>query len=353
MPGHDIICIGASAGGVPALVQLVSALPPDLPASIFIALHVSPYGPSYMPGILSRAGPLPATNPHDGQPIEKGQIYIAPPDRHLFIVDSRVQVVRGPRENGYRPAIDALFRTAALNYGPRVVGVVLTGTLDDGTIGLGHIHRRGGLTMVQEPTEALYPDMPLSAIEHVPVDYVLPIAQIAPALVRLSMEEVKPVREEQASPTPDASDVNGTEIVQQDKLEFEEGKTPNTRSVLTCPDCGGVLWELDDGQLVHFRCHVGHTYSLESLVAEQDETVEHALWSAVRILKERAMLMDRLATRLGQQGTSRAAGHFNDQAREAERNADLIRQLILRAGPPPGEPGAPEAESGTTGETQT
>ena len=188
MADHDIVVVGASAGGVEALTNLVAALPADLPASLFVVLHVPATGTSTLPDILSRSGPLPASHAKDGEPIEQGRVYVAPPDHHLLLRDDHVHLARGPRENGHRPAVDPLFRSAAWEHSTRVVGVVLSGALDDGTAGLLAIKARGGVAVVQQPEDALYAGMPNNAIEHVEVDHVLPAAAIAGMLARLAAE---------------------------------------------------------------------------------------------------------------------------------------------------------------------
>src|SRR5439155_14810652 len=195
MPGHDIVVVGASAGGVEALATLVSTLPPKLPAAIFVVLHISAHSPSFVSDILSRSGLLEAVQASDGMEIKHGRIYVAPPDHHMLVERGNVRVVRGPKENRHRPAVDPLFRSAAEAYGPRVVGVVLTGGLDDGTAGLLAVKRRGGIAVVQDPEEALYSSMPLSALTHVEVDYRLPLSGIGPLLVRLASEQAEEDRE--------------------------------------------------------------------------------------------------------------------------------------------------------------
>lgn len=182
--------IGASAGGVQALCQVVTGLPRDLPAAVFAVLHVPPHPVSALPAILHRCGPLPATHPEDGEAIHAGRVYVAPSDRHLLVGRGRVSVHRGPRENGYRPSLDVLFRSAARSHGRRVIGVVLTGNLDDGTAGLLAIKSHGGLAVVQDPAEADYSGMPESAIENVDVDYVVPLAEIPALLVDLVGREL-------------------------------------------------------------------------------------------------------------------------------------------------------------------
>ncbi len=201
MPEHDIIVIGASAGGVETLMQLVHVLPANLPASVFIVLHIPAHSPSMLPQILGRAGVLTTSQPVDYQKIEARHIYVAPPDHHLLIEQGYMRVVRGPRENRHRPAIDPLFRSAAVAYGSQVIGVVLTGSLDDGTAGLLAIKQRGGIAVVQNPEEAMYPDMPKSALAHVTVDYCSSIADMGPLLGRLArvpavQEQILPISED-------------------------------------------------------------------------------------------------------------------------------------------------------------
>src|SRR5256885_4553560 len=179
MPGHDIVVVGTSAGGVEALATLVSTLPPRLPAAIFVVLHISAHSPSFVPDILDRSGLLETVQASDGMEIKHGRIYVAPPDHHMLVGHGNVRVVRGPKENRHRPAVDPLFRSAALAYGPRVVGVILTGALDDGTAGLRAVKRCGGLAVVQDPRDALFPSMPQSALQHVRVDHCLSVGEIA------------------------------------------------------------------------------------------------------------------------------------------------------------------------------
>ena len=248
MPGHDRIVVGASAGGVEALVQLVSCLPADLPAAIFVVLHVPPHGGSILPQILSRSGPLPAIHPQDGQAIQPGHIYVAPPDMHLLIKRGYVHLARGPRENGHRPAADPLFRTAARAYGLRVVGVVLSGALDDGAAGLAAVKMRGGMAMVQDPKDAYCGDMPRNAMNSVGVDYCLPVAEMPAVLTRLAnepavLERVQPVSEEMGKEA---------DIAELDLTTLHDSDRPGSPSGFACPDCGGSLWEVREGELIRF-----------------------------------------------------------------------------------------------------
>lgn len=351
MPGHDVIVIGASAGGVEALSQLVARLPADLPAAVFVVVHIPSHTTSVLPAILNRKGRLPARHPADGARIEHGRIYVAPPDFHLLVQRDAVRLVHGPRENGHRPAVDTLFRTAARAYGRRVVGVVLSGSLDDGTAGLMAIKKRGGVALVQDPDEALYDGMPRNAIDHVPVDRVLPLADIAAALNDLAHE---PVEEQGDGQVSDDLEFE-SEMAKLELNAVEKEMRPGTVSVFTCPECHGVLWELQEGELTRFRCRVGHAFSADTLLAEQSLALEEAIWSAFRALEESASLARRLARRLKDRGHDVSASRFEQQAHEAEQRAALIRQLLLR-----GEVNAPKdpavvhpgsSESNSRGET--
>ena len=324
MARHDIIVVGASAGGVEALVEVVRRLPVRLPAAVFIVLHVPTHIPSLLPDILGRSGPLVAHHPEDGEKIEYGHIYVAPPDYHLLVEGEHVSITRGPRENRHRPAVDPLFRSAARVYGSRVVGVVLSGTLDDGTAGLLAVKRRGGIAVVQDPESALYPSMPQSALEHVEVDYCLPVPEIGPLLVRLAQE---PVKEEVVSPVPEDMEME-TREAEMDMESLSGENQVGTPSTFSCPECGGVLWEIQDGKLTRYRCRVGHAYSFESMVAEQSDKVEEALWAALRALEENASLSRRIIDRAHQNGQERLARNFTEKLQQTEHHAEVIKRLL-------------------------
>lgn len=326
MARHDIIVVGASAGGVEALVEVVRGLPVGLPAAVFIVLHVPTQIPSLLPDILSRSGPLVAHHPEDGEKIKYGHIYVAPPDYHLLVEYEHVSITRGPRENRHRPAVDPLFRSAARAYGPRVVGVVLSGALDDGTAGLLAVKRRGGIAVVQDPESALYPSMPQSALEHVEIDYRLPVSEIGPLLAHLAHE---PVKEEEVSPVPENMDVE-TKLEEMDMEMLNSEDHVGTPSAFSCPECGGVLWEIQDGELTRYRCRVGHAYSSESMVAEQSDKVEEALWAALRALEENASLSRHIISRAHQNGQELVAKNFSEKLQQAEHHAAVIRQLLDR-----------------------
>ncbi|WP_045053601.1 chemotaxis protein CheB [Aliterella atlantica] len=333
MPRHDIIVVGASAGGVELLCQLVSDLPQDIPASICIVLHVPAQSTSVLPGILNRAiakkhktatTRLWASHPQGTEALERGKIYVAPPDRHLLIKDGSVHVAMGPKENSHRPAIDTLFRSAARAYGQRVVGVVLSGLLDDGTAGLAAIKQRGGVAIAQDPEEALYSGMPQSAIDNVDVDRILPIAGIVDFLSELAYLPVS----ELAAPVSQQMQIE-TDIMDMDIAAIENNDRPGNPSGYACPECRGVLWEIREGKITRFRCRTGHSFSINSLLAEQSQALEVALWSALRALEEKAALTQRMSEQAIARNQALSAKRFSEQAQEAYNGAALVRDLLL------------------------
>jgi two-component system chemotaxis response regulator CheB len=320
---RDLIVVGASAGGVEALQRLVAELPPELPAAVLVVLHLMTSGTSVLDSILSRAGDLPASQARDGERPERGHVYVSPPDVHMLLRGPTIHLSSGPRENGHRPAIDPLFRSAARAFGRRAIGVVLTGNLDDGTDGLRLIKERGGATVVQDPDDAAYGDMPQNAIDHVEPDRVVPLAEIGRTLCDLIDAPLNPAPARRPE-DPEAQPV--------DLVEVELGREPpeGEASLLTCPDCGGVLMERDEGGVVRFACRVGHAYSPESLVEEQGAALESALWHAMRTLEERADLLRRIARRAQRRGATETEERLQGRAAAATRQAEEIRTTILR-----------------------
>jgi two-component system chemotaxis response regulator CheB len=320
---RNVIVIGASAGGVETLRTLVAGLPADLPATVLVVLHVPPYGGSVLPAILTRSGPLPARHPAQREPLAESVIWVAPPDQHLVVAGDHVVLTRGPRENGHRPAVDVLFRTAARAAGARVIGVVLSGTLDDGTAGLTAIAGQEGVTVVQDPEDALYPGMPSNAIAQVPVDHVVPVSEMAALLVRLCKEEAVEVDPPVSSLLKIEAD-----MALMDDDAMNQAERPGRPSGFSCPDCNGVLWTIRDGELVRYRCRVGHAWSAESLFGEQSEQLDGALWMALRGLEEKAALARTLGERALERHSKLTASRFAYQAEEATRAASVIRSLL-------------------------
>jgi two-component system chemotaxis response regulator CheB len=308
-----------------ALVTLARGLPRDLPAAVFVVWHLSPQSLGILPQELRKAGPLRAAHAIDGEAIRPGRIYVAPPNHHILLEPGRVRVTIGPRENGFRPAVDPLFRSSALAYGSRVVGVVLTGSLDDGTAGLWAIKVRGGIAVVQDPVDALYPSMPRSALHYVRVDYCSPLAQMPALLARLAREE--------AGPTKD-SDMDDdicieTRIAMEDNAMASGVMKLGPLSPYTCPECHGTLVQLKSGGMTRFRCHTGHAYTLSSLLAEVTTAGENSLWNTLRALDEGAMLLEHMTRHLRDARQLEEATNFEAQADAIKRRANQIREILM------------------------
>jgi two-component system, chemotaxis family, protein-glutamate methylesterase/glutaminase len=325
----SIIVIGASSGGVEALGALFPGLKPDLNAAVFVVLHIPPDAKSYLPQILSRFCPLSVKHAQDGEKIKPGCAYIAPPNQHLILKKGSMHLTFGPQENYTRPAIDPLFESAAAAYGSRVIGVILTGNLSDGTKGLIRIKQAGGMAVVQDPEEALFSSMPSSALQYVPVDYRLPVAEIAPLLNQLTDQVVLAEGKKTVNPTEPAFTDNGTELIKKDIQSYEQGYEINQRSVITCPECGGILWELQDGNLVYYRCHTGHAFNPDVLLASHDSELEKKYWTTIRLLVEKAAIANRLAMKASENGNQDLKAYYLSIAKEAETEAQRIRETWL------------------------
>ena len=323
---RDVVVVGASAGGVQVLQELMRGLPADFPGSVFVVVHVSPTSPGILPSILDRAGPLIAKQARDGERIRPRHVYVAPPDHHLILKRDRICVTRGgPKENGFRPAVNPLFRTAARSFGSRVVGVILTGGLDDGTLGMAHVKEHGGIAIAQDPAEAIFPSMPHSVIRNVEVDYVLPVADMPEVLTRLATEPMPEGALAMANPNDGLPDVAET-----GKAMLLAGTQPGPPTNIICPQCGGSLWELEDRKITRYECHVGHSYTAETLLEDKNGELEGALWGALRALEEGAELRRRMAERLqnAPTGLEDIRGRYQREADEAEARAAVLRQLL-------------------------
>ncbi len=323
MPTHDIIVVGGSAGSVEAMRELMRGLPVRLGAAVFVVIHMPEGHPSVLAQVLRRAKTLPVSDAQDGATIEPGHVYIACPGKHLVLEPGRMRVVYGPRENNVRPAIDPLFRSAASAYGPRVVGVILSGTLDDGVAGLIAIKQRGGLAVVQDPKDALYSGMPENALRYIDADYVAPIAEI-PGLVAKLAET--PTTEAQYPVSPEIK--IESEIPIRGEGTMEQMEQIGKLSVFTCPECHGTLYELHDGELIRFRCQTGHAYSMETLEDQQSEEVEAAVWAALRALEEKAELFRRIAERGEHNRRGTLQEKYEEKARAAEQQAEILHKLL-------------------------
>jgi len=328
MPRRDVVVVAASAGGIEALRNVLAGIPADYDAAICVVLHMSATSGVALPMILDRSGPLPATAARDGERVQAGHVYVCVADHHLLLSDGHLRVRRGPRENGYRPAADPLFRSAARFFGPRAIGVVLSGTLSDGAAGLAAIRREGGLAVVQDPADALYPGMPQHALEWVNADYVATATEIGPLLARLVEE---PLDDGDGG---DNDDVDLPSDMRREVAIMEHGPPgvgqphPGNPSQWPCPDCNGVLWKVDDPDVLRFRCRVGHAWNGESLLEEQRAVVENALWMALRSMEDRAELSRALADRAETRGRRMTAERFRRNCDDLSSSMDVIRRLL-------------------------
>jgi len=335
---RDTVVIGGSAGSIEALKKVVCELPADFSGSLFVVIHTSPDAPSMLARVLANCSPLPASNPHDREEIRRGHIYVSRPGHHMTIEDGRIRILRGPRENRHRPAIDPLFRTAARNYGPRVVGIILSGLQDDGSAGLYAVKQRGGVAIVQEPADAIWKDMPTGAIEYSDPQYILPASDVPAVLIELAKPQESKLDLARKNSVPRKTNGRNNKRTsvspgQRDKPDVNKDvaypeESEGTPSVFACPECHGVLWELKDENMVRFRCRVGHSYEPESLTRELSQASEPALWAAVRALEEKASMQRRVAEGMGlNPGMS---SRLLDQSSADAGNARLIRDMIFR-----------------------
>lgn len=322
---RDLVVIGASAGGVEVLSRVVRDLPSDLRAAVCIVLHIAPGSPSMLAHILGRAGKLPCRPARDGEHLHAGVILVAPPDHHLVIEDRRVRLTVGPRENGHRPAIDVLFRSAAAALEGRVVGVVLSGTRDDGSAGLAVIKAGGGATIVQDPKDATYGGMPASAIANVRVDAIVPAALVGSTIASMVMGEDPPPGGRSGDPGSDP----GPDP--EPRLDPNPNPPRGEQVVAVCPECGGVLTERAEAGVLQWECRVGHRYSPDTLIDAQADDVEGALWAAIRALADRAALLQRMAGQAEKRGQPRSARRFRRQAQAASGQAETVRQALTGA----------------------
>ena len=323
MARPQLVVVGGSAGAIEALLEIVGTLPQRFAAPMLVVVHVPATARSNLPRILERSGQLPATHAADGDRLVSGRILVAPPDRHLTIEDGRVRLENGPRENHHRPAIDPLLRSAARWYGDGVVAVILSGGSGDGITGCIAVRQRGGIVLVQEPDEALFDGMPRSVMDRVQIDAALPATSLGEALGRLigTADEVADAR-----PARHPAQIGGTEgSAMEDEGHEVADEGP---MAFGCPECGGVLRAIDDGEWLMFRCLVGHAYSPEALLDAQVDGLESALWTALRSLEEKADLLERMAERIAVRVPD-AAERYRTRAAETNEQAGVIRRFLL------------------------
>ncbi|MFP5227601.1 MAG: chemotaxis protein CheB [Acidobacteriota bacterium] len=313
MKPRKLVVIGTSAGGIEALHAILSRLPATLPAAVLIVLHTSTGAGHVLQKVLGCSSSLPVQYPEDRTEMQQGRVYLAPPDFQMTVEDGQIRVLKEARENRHRPAIDPLFRSAARHYGAQVLGVILTGLLDDGALGLMVVHAHGGKAIIQDPRTAQFPGMPESALKQIPDARVLPLVEIAPTVAALVEGDLSP-----EPPTADNSKIG------------EENRRGRP-SEFACPDCGGVLWEAEDGGLLHFRCRVGHAFTVRQLDAERRRATDAALWSGLRALEENAALYRRMADRATKGSRDATAEKLNERAASAESSARVLKAFLIRS----------------------
>jgi two-component system chemotaxis response regulator CheB len=324
-----LVVIGASAGGVTALLEISRHLPRFFSAPVCIVQHVG-NNPSLLPELLRFRGPNHAMHAEDGQRLTSGTLHVAPPDRHMLVEGDTLRLTHGPKENHARPAIDPLFRTAALTWGPRVIGVILTGQMDDGAAGLKAVHECGGLTIVQDPDSAMEPEMPRSALASVPADHCVPLDEIAGLLHRLVGTRTPP------PPPAVPQDLVREVAINRGENTMENVAAIGTPSPLTCPDCGGGLWEIKGGKPLRYRCHTGHAFTSISLRRVQQDASEQALWSSMRALREREVLLRRVAAIASATGDQAQAEAGLQQAERLRAQIRAVKAMVETV--PPDDP---------------
>lgn len=307
-----LFVIGGSAGAIEAVRELLNLLPRGFPCPILVVIHTPVDAPGSLSAVLQRDSKLIVQSATDGTAIRGGHVYIAPPNYHMTVRDSRVRLLTGPVENRHRPSIDPLFHSAAQQFGPAAVGVVLSGYLDDGSNGLWNIKKAGGVAIAQSPEDAIVPDMPRTAADRVEPQHVVSIKHLAPLMIELAADPIAPLRA-----TETASMAPGNEKI-------------GTPSVFTCPECHGSLWEVDEGGTLRFRCRVGHSFTADTMLEDQSLDVERALWAALRVLEENSELSMRLASKAKQMGRVRAHKRYSERVEESRRNAAVLRELLTK-----------------------
>ena len=319
--GRNIVVIGTSAGGLDVLDEIIGQLPTDFPASIFIVQHMAAENTGA--ALLSRLGRHKAFGcklAQNGEAFKPGKIYIAPADFHMLVKKTTLLVTKGARENRYRPAIDPLFRSAAVTHGPHVIGVVLTGMLDDGTVGLMAIQKCGGITVVQDPRDATYPGMPQSALDNLKIDYCLPAGEIGAVLEKITREHAGKFK-----PIPDDMRIEA-EIAERVLSDVAQVESLGNQAPYNCPNCGGVLWEIKKSKMQRYRCHTGHSFTASSLLVIQSEKIEETLWTSLRMFEERKNLLNNMAKR---ESGAKTKNSYSTRADETQIHIERIRAMLL------------------------
>ncbi|HKB87856.1 MAG TPA: chemotaxis protein CheB [Ignavibacteriaceae bacterium] len=319
-----IIVIGTSAGGIDALSTICEKLPSDFAIPVFIVWHISPESMNYFPQMLAKKTKLRVQSAIDNQAIKPGYIYTAPPNNHVLIEDSKMRVVYGPKENRFRPAIDPLFRSAAYAFGSDSIGILLSGMLNDGTSGLWSIKDRGGVTIVQDPEEAQFPDMPLNALHNVSIDYKISIEKMGNLLVKLAADHTV---NNNSNDRPEKMKIE-IKMVSDGNVLDTDVKQIGELSEFTCPECHGSLWQIKEGNIIRFRCRTGHAYSASALLEELSVVIEKRIWSVIKGLEEHTSLVKYLTEHLHSAEEKQGLNLYLRQAEQSQRYANLLRRFL-------------------------
>ncbi len=323
MANHDVVVIGASAGGIEAMTRLFQELPHDIPASFFVVQHTGPEGLGILDQVFGRDSALIVQNATDRAEIKRGHVYVAPPNFHLLVDRSFVYITQGPHENRVRPAVDPLFRSAAVVHGPHVIGVVLSGYLDDGTAGLAAVKRCGGIAVVQDPKDAAYPDMPRNARDAVSVDHSVPLHDMANLLVHL-------VKTPPGTPTSPPLDLLAEVEIARTGISSDEPLNEiGDPAPVACSECGGPMWKIRDAQVDRYRCRVGHAYTAKALIEELSVATERSLWAAIQMMDQQARMLARFAKDEREKGRAHQADNLLTRAREADVHSVHLRELLF------------------------
>jgi two-component system chemotaxis response regulator CheB len=319
-----IVCIGASAGGLNAVGELVSQFPLQINAAIFVVLHLSKSAiGDILVTRLEKATSLSCEVAKNGVIIQPGHIYIAPPDVHLLVGDGKIVIGHGPPENRFRPSIDVLFRSAAAHYGEKTIGIILTGFLNDGTVGMWSIKQSGGHTIVQDPNEAEYPDMPLSVLETMETDYCTQLKKISDVVLKI----IEDAESKGISPPP--AIVAESKLSEKSATTIEQVAELGEKTLFACPDCGGGLWQISNDRVKHYRCHIGHSYSETDMIVRQSQAIEQTLWVALRMMEERKILLKKTATENENKGLTSLSVSMREQARQLENHVEKLKELLF------------------------
>lgn len=324
MQGHDIFVFGGSMGAIEVLSAIAAGLNKNLKASFFVVVHIGPDSPQILPKMLSAAGPFPAAPGQDGETIEQGKVYVAPPDYHMMLRGGKIRLYKGPRENLSRPSIDPLFRSAAVEYGPRVVGVLLSGFLNDGSAGIEAVKRCGGIAVIQDPDDAAYPDLPRNALKSITADFVSPAAGIPAILEKLAATPAGP-----ASSVP-ADIETELRIAESVGLKIRPEEELTIPSHFSCPECGGPVREVKESGVTRFRCYIGHAYTSLALETDQKQALERTFLTGLRLAEERIHLLDRLSSDYAKAAAGRGsvAKRYEEEISHLKKTAADIKSFL-------------------------